>query len=755
MGEQHHSIISTSEDSVPIAGGMRIRRVLLIVFLIVAYALGFTYHVAIWNTGAQLSGMLSILFHAVSIVGYTALWMILAQFFKQQQLSPSRIFWTILVVGVLFTGLTGLFVRIGQVSDLNVEVPNFGFDYETGLPLSIITVIKVNIVSLMMAAFAFFLLLKLQSLVLYKRTKRSRRNWYLMLAFMFFASLSTLMQPWEGPGAESTPIEYLAMVPAFAMMTINAFRLSWIAFLSFKEKAASIGLALLLLIFITIISEFGQHNVLLPGAYEYARYYSYPLDTFYNLSLVFGILYCTTSFLSLLFHLPTTSDFQKKANEVTAMHSLTDLVRQVFDSEKLYRTIVSSAVETGSAQSAWLAVADPQSGSLRPKIISTFNIDSERVNELVDTAALFEEICTSREPVLLSQAAADHRISARPGDSLGSMLVMPLLARDEVLGALFTTKDVTYGFESDDIEAISVFVAQASLALDNARLFEEQIEKERLARELDIAREVQKKLLPQRLPTFRGLSLAASSVPAHEVGGDYYDFIQLDNNRVAVIIADVSGKGTSAAFYMAELQGIFHSLSYLASTPTAFLNHANRALAGSLEKHVFISVIYGVLDLENEEFILARGGHCPVATINLGGEARYIRTQGLGLGLDRSSFFENRLSEECVPLQPGDVFVLYTDGVVESRNAAGEEYGYDRLLNTLKENRHEDAEDIHSVLLEDLNRFLEHDDYDDDMTLVVMKWHGIDTLTPMTSFQTEISSISSDTKSLRKEVQPG
>ena len=246
-----------------------------------------------------------------------------------------------------------------------------------------------------------------------------------------------------------------------------------------------------------------------------------------------------------------------------------------------------------------------------------------------------------------------------------------------------------------------------------------------MTRELDIAREVQRKLLPQSLPTLRGMSIAASSVSALEVGGDYYDFLQLDENRLAIIIADVSGKGTSAAFYMAEMQGIFRAVSRLASSPAAFLDHANTALATSLERHLFISVIYGIMDVEKEELVIVRGGHCPAAMINLNGDARFIRSQGLGLGLDRSGLFKQSLVEESIRLQPGDVFVLYTDGVVESRSREGQEYGYERLLSALRENRHEDAPELHRSLLHDLDEFLDHTEYDDDMTLVVLKWHGI------------------------------
>jgi serine phosphatase RsbU (regulator of sigma subunit) len=137
-------------------------------------------------------------------------------------------------------------------------------------------------------------------------------------------------------------------------------------------------------------------------------------------------------------------------------------------------------------------------------------------------------------------------------------------------------------------------------------------------------------------------------------------------------------------------------------------------------------VIYGVLDTRREEITLARAGHCPAARITFNGEACYLRSQGLGLGLDRGEFFRNTLSEETLRLQPGDVFVLYTDGVVESRNPLGEEYGYERLLDLLQMQRHEDASDLHDALLHDLNTFIGSTEYDDDLTLVVLKWHGID-----------------------------
>ncbi len=717
-------IAKSSERLLSFNLGTRTRWILLMVLCAVCYLLGFSYHLIVWSTGEPFTTLPRVIYNLVVLTCYGSLWLLLSQIFRQRAAAPGKIFWTALLTGVLFLLLGFAINSIGSAPDLGLGDGGFdrGYEYGTGVPLTLYTVFKMNLATLMEAGFAFILLLRLRDLVLFKRSKSSQRNWYLMLGFMVLAALVAFMKPpWED---EYGPLQAVAIVPAVVFMAINSFRLSWIVYLSFKEKMAIAGLSLLLLIL--LVAGLATSDIgFLPNARTHMRYYSYPLSTFAILAVPFGILYCITAFLSLLFHLPTTGDFQRKVDEMAAMHSLTHLVSQVFDSEKLVSTIAASPVEAGLGDRAWLALADPQSGSLRPRVVAAHGLTPERVAELADVEALYEEVQEKNAPLMLEQAAADHRIEARPGEGLGSLLVVPLLARDELLGALFVVKEVSLGFEKDDLEALAIFAAQAALALDNARLFKEQLEKERLTRELAIAREVQHKLLPQKLPALDGVTLAASSVSAQEVGGDYYDFARLTEEQVAFIVADVSGKGTSAAFYMAELQGIFQSGSRLTPSPCAFLAHANEALRDSLEKNTFISVIYGILDLKDETLRLARAGHCPAAVINLTGAARLLRTQGLGLGLDHTGLFQRALVEESIRLQPGDVFVLYTDGVVESRNAAGEEYGYDRLLSALAAHRHEDAAELHTALLQDLHAFLGHTHYDDDLTLVVLKWHGL------------------------------
>lgn len=708
--------LARSPNAPPAGGRGRLQSLLLGGVWLVCYVLAAGYHLLLYSTGTPASATVSVVYEFVVITGNVALWMLLAHAFRRRRTAPARVFWTTLLLGVLY-------VLVGYLVSFVPPVDRPG--YLDGIPLTLFDIFKAGVLALLRAVFAFVVLLRFRELVLIKRTRSSERNWYLMLGLMGLAALTGLGKPAD---EELSLLQVMTIIPAVVFMVVNSFRLSWIVSLSFREKMASSGLALLLLIVLMGTAGINDAQVeYIPLSIAYLLEYSYPLAIFTGLAVLFAILYCITAFLSLLFHLPTTSDFQRKAGEMATMHSLTSLVSQVFDQENLYRTIVAAPGDACSADAAWLAVPDLDRGSLRPRLVAFHHIDAQRVAAHVDVAALYDDVAARREPLLLPQAVADHRVTARPGDGFGSLLVTPLLARDEVLGVLFATKTFTHGFEPDEVEAIRIFVAQAALALDNARLFEEQLERERLSRELAIAREVQRRLLPQRLPALPGVTLAASSVSALEVGGDYYDFVRLDDHRLAVIVGDVSGKGTSAAFYMAEMQGVFQAVSRLAPAPADFLHHANAVLGNLLDKNVFISVVYGVLDLEAETFVLARAGHCPAAMISLTGEARYLRSRGLGLGLDRGGLFRRTLAEERIALQPGDVFVLYTDGIVESRNAAGEEYGYERLLQVLADHRHEDAADLHNLLLEDLNRFMgDACDYDDDMTLVVLKWHGID-----------------------------
>lgn len=719
------------------------RTVLLGLAFGVSAVVAFGYHLLAWSAGRVPDDVFGVFFQLVLVVGYTSLWVIAVEHGERNRHAAARTFWGLTLMAAGATVATVLLLLVARPTAAPEGIDPtllLGFDLESGVPIVLASVFKMNALALVKGLFAVVLLSRLRTLVLVKRTRLSQRNWNLMLVLMGVSSLATAFTP---AGTDLNEWQTIVMIASFVMMVVNSFRLSWIVSLSFRQKMMAAGMSLLLLLALTLGIGVAEDTLVArsvsPGAQTYIEHFSYPLSMFSGQAVMFGILYCATTILSLLFHLPTTSDFQQRAGERAAMHSLAHQVGDVFVAARLHEAISRSPVDAGCAHAAWLALSDPAAASLRPRIVEAVGIDLLRIEDILDLEALYDELQDGKKPFVLDQAFADRRIRALPGDGIGSLVAAPLLARDRVIGALFAAKNVAMGFERDEVETIALLAAQAALAIENSRLFEQQVERERLARELSIAREVQRRLLPQSAPQLHGLAVSALSVSAQEVGGDYYDFVRLDDDRMGIIVADVSGKGTSAAFYMAEMQGIFQSASRLTASPTEFLSHANVAIADSLERNVFITCVYGVIDVRNESFVLARAGHCPAATVQLSGGASYLRSGGMGLGLDRTDLFRKSITESEVRLQPGDVFALYTDGVVESRNAAHEEFGYDRLLSVLAANRHEDAFEIHDAVIRELTAFIGDKEYDDDMTLLILKWHGIGSSGPMISSRVGIS----------------
>src|SRR5258706_1415073 len=202
-------------------------------------------------------------------------------------------------------------------------------------------------------------------------------------------------------------------------------------------------------------------------------------------------------------------------------------------------------------------------------------------------------------------------------------------------------------------------------------------EKKRLEEELRIAHEIQMSLLPQGPLVMPGLSVNALCVPAREVGGDYYDFFPLDDDRVGMLVADVSGKGTSAALYMAELKGLMLSLSQIHSSPRELLISANRIISAHLDARSFITMTYAIVDRRRGVMTYARAGHTPLIHVPGPGassrSARILAPDGLVMGLkidDAGPMFERLLEEETISLREGDVFVLFTDGISEAMNSA-------------------------------------------------------------------------------------
>ncbi len=252
-------------------------------------------------------------------------------------------------------------------------------------------------------------------------------------------------------------------------------------------------------------------------------------------------------------------------------------------------------------------------------------------------------------------------------------------------------------------------------------------EKKRLEEELRIAHEIQMSLLPQGPVTFPGLSLTSICVPAREVGGDYFDILPLDDHRLGVLIADVSGKGTSAALYMAEMKGLMLSLSRNHASPRQLLIAADRIIAEHLSSRSFITMIYAIVDIRARTLTYARAGHTPL--LCLPGPAsptrglRLLAPDGmvLGLNLDNGEMFERLLEEQTIPIHDGDIFVLFTDGISEAMNAADDCFGEARLGRIIEEHAHLPSDQLRERILREIAAFVGDAPQHDDMTMILLR----------------------------------
>lgn len=253
-------------------------------------------------------------------------------------------------------------------------------------------------------------------------------------------------------------------------------------------------------------------------------------------------------------------------------------------------------------------------------------------------------------------------------------------------------------------------------------------EKRRLEEELRIAREIQMSLLPPAPATLPGLSINALCVPAREVGGDYYDFFPLGDGRLGLLVADVAGKGTSAAFYMAELKGLLLSLSRIHDSPKALLSQANRVLSDTLDSRSFITMTYAIIDVAAATLTYARAGHTPLLHYTMdGGGRRQVTTlapDGLVLGLRIDGIaarFDQILKECTLPLRSGDVFVFYTDGISEAMNASADLFGDERLRDLVAEYGHLPVDALRARIVAEVEAFVGDADQHDDMTMILVR----------------------------------
>ena len=397
---------------------------------------------------------------------------------------------------------------------------------------------------------------------------------------------------------------------------------------------------------------------------------------------------------------------------------LSRTIQEKRNETEIYQMFFFSSVSAVFADAAFLESADGKSSI---GVILKENLNEEQIEEIKESLASSKVRPLKSSQVPVEQSGIIAKTLKYSG--FRSLMMLPLVVKEQEIAQLYLLKEVSDGFNDEMQNIITTFANQASISIENSRLMTETVANERYQKELKIAKEVQKALLPTVLERDPSFEISAFSQAADEVGGDYYDVFKKSDVQYAVIIADVSGKGTSAAFHMSQLKGIFQSLSELPLGPKEFLIHANSALGRCLDKRSFITASYYLIDTAESTIRFARAGHCPTLYFKKSdNKAYYFKNKGLGLGVLRNNQFQNYIQIHELTYESGDVMVLYTDGITESKNELGEELGYEALKKWLEENAHYDAETIKANISDTFLKFCGPTPPDDDYTVVVIKF---------------------------------
>jgi len=303
----------------------------------------------------------------------------------------------------------------------------------------------------------------------------------------------------------------------------------------------------------------------------------------------------------------------------------------------------------------------------------------------------------------------------------GVVLSVPMFLQDRLVGFINVVPKMSGKvYSQEDINLLATVAGQAAIAIENSRLHKSEIEQGRIKEELDLARKIQQGLFPKASPAISGLDISGVSVPALSVGGDYYDFVQLGPNKILAVVADVSGKGMSAALYMSKIQGMVQLAAHIYDTPKEMLVNINRRIFDGLDRKSFITMILALFDLKKKEVRICRAGHNK-ALLSVDGKIRFLEGGGMGLGLERGPLFENTIEEIRVPIKQKSLFLFYTDGITEAMNEKQQQLGEDAIVDVLKAKRLLSAKKIQQGILTAVEIFRGTAEQHDDVTMVVVK----------------------------------
>jgi phosphoserine phosphatase RsbU/P len=428
------------------------------------------------------------------------------------------------------------------------------------------------------------------------------------------------------------------------------------------------------------------------------------------------------------------------------LHGLGEAFTETIRPADLHRLIVEGAGRILDAQGGALYMMERAGGKLAPAYVSKgcppfVDVPPHILQQAAADPAALEtfirlhaippgegiigRVWQTRDPVSLSDLSNAPELAGLRGTSLGaaSVMVTPLLYGKQNMGVLALGNGPTSpSFSASDFVVFKSIAEQSAFALYNAIIYSEANEKKRLDHDLEIARDIQRILLPSEAPVIDGFEISGINIPARHVSGDYFDYIKVDDDRLGVAIADVSGKGVPASIIMAICRSVLRSQATGNSSPADVLQKVNRQLYPDIKEDMFISMAYVVLDHVRGEVVLSRAGHdAPILFDHAARTATAVKPPGMVVGIDSGSVFDRITGDFALSLKRDDCLLLYTDGVTEALDANGDEFGPDRMIECVRASAPGGAAAIITGLIDELRRFVGAQPQNDDITLIAIR----------------------------------
>jgi len=428
------------------------------------------------------------------------------------------------------------------------------------------------------------------------------------------------------------------------------------------------------------------------------------------------------------------------------LHGLGEAFTETIRPADLHRLIVEGAVRILDAHGGALYMMERAGGKLAPAYISkgcppvvevppdilqqaaasSAAIESHlRIRTIAPGEGIIGKAWQAREAISFIDGADAPELANLRGSALGTgaVMVTPLLYGKQNMGVLALANGPRSApFSASDFVVFKSLAEQSAFALYNAIVYSEANEKKRLDHDLEIARDIQRILLPSEAPVIDGFEISGLNIPARHVSGDYFDYIKVDEDRLGVAIADVSGKGVPASIIMAICRSVLRSQATGNPSPADVLQKVNSHLYPDIREDMFISMAYVILDHVRNSVVLSRAGHdAPIFYDSATQTASAVKPPGLALGIDSGSVFNRITGNFALSLKRDDCLLLYTDGVTEALDAKGDEFGADRMIGCVRASAAEGAAAIVKRLIDELRSFVGSQPQNDDITLIAIR----------------------------------